>query len=508
MGVCQSQFSKLCISIILVLFLVSCDSSKSIPVPASNSSDYVSGKKLCQELTQKEKGKWVPVGFYGEEKVWVYTHFVGEFDKEKPTVLYFTGGPGSHSHNLETQAHIANQLGHNFLAFDPRGVACSRPEKQKIYTDLNFVSSELFMQDALAILQAYDLASVVVWGSSYGTVPATMLASKAPDKVRALLLEGVFYKFSSSEGVKQQLYDFMQALNAEVLIKAENFHHLEYKNEREANPLFLILRDLSLYHGQEARQLFINHLNGSVLNAEADEVDYEVLRQWVDDTLGLYKKRDQIINPLVDPRVHTAIVEKELGRCTRDFNAVDFAIKNADLDEIKQTPSSDNPVACPEGVARSYVETLGLKEVGRTQWSPENYVIKYEKDIQILVFEDVSYSFGDIPQTYKPEDYSFTQPVYYFNGSHDLATPTDLALKHYESVRLETDTHHFIKFQGRGHHPINETFESTSLSQQQCLLDMLKQAFAGQALSLELQSCFSETEYLDLVKETPNVTQY
>ncbi|MCO5114401.1 MAG: alpha/beta hydrolase [Bdellovibrionaceae bacterium] len=453
---------------------------------------YVDGFTLCSAALTRQTGGWVQTGTFKEEAVFVYTHFINSFQAERPTILYFTGGPGGHSHNLDLQGRIATQLGYNLLAFDHRGVGCSKPRTEAIYLDSDFYSSVNVVTDAKAIIDHFNLKKVSVWGASYGTVPATIFASYYPQSVQAVLLEGVFYQFVTTDHMKKLVDQFWASLSEDAKKKIESYHaYPETKNI--PNPVFQVLRDISLNHGQYAQKKFAAHLNsmGSELIVNRD-----VLLNWVKQNfpkkISMSTVFPQGVAPTdVDVHVYNTLLAKELGRCTRDFNAVFYKVMNGMIVELKQIEDEDATMACDELAARNYISTFNLQEIEKEYIDTENFLIHYEEDISLLYFKNKYYSFGDVPSLYKPEQFSIKAPVYYFNGTYDLATPLDLAQKHYRDVNTIPEQSYFLAFDSLGHHPILESYDMGSQQEIQCMDILIKSALMG--LNIKNKMCTAQS---------------
>lgn len=159
----------------------------------ANELTYISGKELCQnhkDKLKKEIPYWVKVPkFYqypdrGFEEIYAFTHKA--IDYNKPTLIFFVGGPGVSAREISF-----NLPGINILYFDQRGVACSRPSTERDFLNPNYYSSENTARDALRIIQYLRLSKVTVYGHSYGTIPATIFASLFPKHTEKVVLEGV-----------------------------------------------------------------------------------------------------------------------------------------------------------------------------------------------------------------------------------------------------------------------------------------------------------------------------
>lgn len=115
----------------------------------------------------------------------LYAWTTEPFDPEKPSVLFFNGGPGQSSHGQTWTLD-----GWNVIFWDQRGIACSKPEYLSSYLDQFSYSISGTADDALKVLDLYGLEEVSLLAVSYGTAPATVFAHRFPDRVRSIVLEG------------------------------------------------------------------------------------------------------------------------------------------------------------------------------------------------------------------------------------------------------------------------------------------------------------------------------
>lgn len=162
--------------------------------------EYKNGTDVCEEHAQDRQGEhfqWihVPVDYSdlskGQTQIYAYTKKV--FNSNLPTVIFFTGGPGVSSRATEFALPTTN-----VLYFEQRGISCSRPKTKELFLNPSFYSSENTARDALAVIKAWNLKQVSVYGHSYGTIPATVFASLFPAVTRTLILEGVVYHADES----------------------------------------------------------------------------------------------------------------------------------------------------------------------------------------------------------------------------------------------------------------------------------------------------------------------
>lgn len=160
---------------------------------------FISGSRLRESspIAKAEKGDTVKVPCRGDLKCDfdLYYHTPFGFDPKKKSLIVFSGGPGSSSHSapdeLQKTYGWAKDLGLNLILFDQRGIAFSRPQSRAIYANPKFYSSEYTVQDAAAVLDKLQVKEAIIYGPSYGTVPATMFAHEFPQRTSAVILEGI-----------------------------------------------------------------------------------------------------------------------------------------------------------------------------------------------------------------------------------------------------------------------------------------------------------------------------
>lgn len=181
----------------LILSLKTFGAQVKIPVK----SEYVSGKALCAlnpDLVKNEKGFHVEVPVNHQNpmgpKFDLYAWFQGDYKPERPTVAYLTGGPGLSSH---WGLYAVKSEQYNFLLIDQRGIACSKPRAFEDYLHPEFYSSLNVALDLEVVRKHLKIKSWSLYAVSYGTIPATIYASKFPKASRSLILEGVAFDASS-----------------------------------------------------------------------------------------------------------------------------------------------------------------------------------------------------------------------------------------------------------------------------------------------------------------------
>lgn len=183
--------------------------------------EFKNGETVCNEMADKmssEFSKWVqvPIDYKNpqSEKTAIYSYTKKKFNPNLPSLIYFVGGPGSSSRGLEFSLNKTN-----VIFFEQRGISCSRPKTREIFLNPKFYSSENTAADGLMVLNAFGVKKAAVYGHSYGTVPATIFASKYENRTQALLLEGVVFKADESLWIAPRkvkyIEDFFYSLTKE-----------------------------------------------------------------------------------------------------------------------------------------------------------------------------------------------------------------------------------------------------------------------------------------------------
>ncbi len=104
--------------------------------------------------------------------------FIRGADPRSPTVIVIPGGPGGASINdwgtfLDTLFVLPS--GGNTIFTDPRGIGCN--DRPNISDDS--ISTENFAADIVAMVKSLGLKNYILYGHSYGSLLATVTASKA-----------------------------------------------------------------------------------------------------------------------------------------------------------------------------------------------------------------------------------------------------------------------------------------------------------------------------------------
>lgn len=150
-----------------------------------------------------------------------------DFDPQKPTVLFFNGGPGSSSDSMNLHT---NNPGFNFIYFDQRGTSYSHLRALDDLLNPDYFSSELIARDAEFLRAALGVDKISVYGHSYGTVPATIYSHLFAAHTTAVVLEGVIFDgtpdlWNAPYRLKQiqKFYDSLPAKTKQLVQRITDF---------------------------------------------------------------------------------------------------------------------------------------------------------------------------------------------------------------------------------------------------------------------------------------------
>ncbi len=402
---------------------------------------YTDGKTLCdsrKSVLSKEQGFYVNVPIdYANPLLGttpIYAHFENGFDKSKPTFLFFTGGPGGPSHFLgHPRIKFFNDLGFNFLSFDQRGIACSRPQNESLYNNPDFYSSENTARDADEIRKFLGINKVSVYGVSYGTTVATIYASLFASHTNALVLEGILYG-GDRFAVKEAEY------TRELIQK-----------RFDALPELVRSR--------------INDLTErGVLNPEWYSTGM-VMQLSAQGDYSLKEFNESLAQGLSYP-------DGEVENETRKLLQRLLSIPMPDLTTIELI-SSDNIV----------YRNIACKEFGISEISPNQRYKLVNGKVEVLYDKAPLALCGykmAVPVTYLAANYPVSAPITYFHGTADAKTSYPEARDHF--VNVAKGTAQLIAVVGGGHMPSGQVSESGSSEQQRLLRTLFSQALSGEKL--------------------------
>lgn len=364
---------------------------------------------MYDSINGTEYGRWISVPKHYDHPqdgtLQIYVYSKTQFNPSAPTFLFVDGGPGQNTHS---EGAILNQ-DINQLQFDQRGLGCSTPDSWDIYADSSLYSTENTIRDMDEIRKAYGIDKVTVYGISYGTVPATMYGSKFSDHVRSVVLEGTV-------GTLDQI------------------HSDEFKVEKW--------------------NLVLNELNAAQRSSFSTLIQHPRKHEDQETVISIFSQ----LAYADDGFTKTATILKKIiaDDGTINYGAIDSLSQRIETQESQfSTPQQ------PMGVDTNIFTIIECKELGFRNHkttldynSESGFVVIPNPDQEISAANDACDKLGVSAQEQKPytiSNYPITQPVYYFQGSHDGATNPQGALEHWKTVP-KGQTYFMLAHHG-GHNP-------------------------------------------------------
>ena len=438
---------------LLVIFQVSCQKSDSKPAVGNvidetlvlkvTKENFISGKKFCAlyvnstEYNSKEFGVWVEVPKnYQEpsEKIKIYAYTRKPFNPNLPSVIFIDGGPGQNTHHSED----IYESSFNQINFDQRGVGCSTADTWEEYIKTDQYSSKNTVQDIEMIRKYFDIKSWAVYGVSYGTVPATMYASKYPTVSKALVLEGVLGSvdhLSRSSFLVEKWNLVLKQLTQKQL---ESFESIIFSKDGKKMAILAEYLGMSAYMDagfiQLKEKIFdkLFPVAGGISDSFFEELNTRIKK---------FKKRYATPQQpgAVDDNILTTFYCKELNAFAKDKFEVNYY----------------------RGVG--FVEEPTDK---KTHWKEDCHQLGLTEEKQEL---------------YNESQYKVRRPTYYLQGSHDAATVASGAMEHWRVV--PQDRAYFLLAVKGGHNPglskLNAGNEKIKLEHQ----DLYKKAFLDEGIT-------------------------
>jgi len=299
-----------------------------------------------------------------------------------PTVVFIPGGPGDILSQAKTDKFLGVPEDFGVILIDARFIGINSSESVKNFT--NSITSVGVAQDILFTVKALNISNYILYGVSYGTVPATIASSLATDNPpRAILLDGTVGKsFSQLDYFKafsKQWSNFIQTLDPNTFLKfKEKVKNLIKQKTFTADEIGSVIQVLLMSRnggdaGKDILQEFVT------LFSLADDLGSQYVMEIY---VNQIRKKDQNLDRQL---FHSIIVCKELSPDTHPDSA-DFSF-NGESDE--------------------------LKDGGRADCN------KYVKTKEINLFDS--------------KQYQVHSPVLYFQGEDDPATPISHSLYHFHN---------------------------------------------------------------------------
>lgn len=409
------------LSFLLCFFLITFE------VVQAQEQVYVSGKTL-QKTKPSEIGAGyveVPLDYndLSQGQIAIYYHMQAQFEANKPTLIFFQGGPGSASRD---EVRFRDLDDWNIIFFDYRGIAFSSPDTFDLLRNPRYYSSEATARDAREILNHFGVKKVSVYGHSYGTVLATIFANLFPEMTRTVILEGtVFYggeELWSSSHRKKILQIFFDRLPMELKKKI-----IDYSGRADVNPVWFSRVAQQYMYISNFSSYFTDYLEGLFLMSDSE-----------------------IISSLSRTYDHPLLYE-----ASSDFSEYYFF-----------------HVVCQELSGQSSFATFSFKFENEKLVRVEDATT--QKGCQQLnIGKNASHPYFAL-------NYPVSVPVTYFQGTTDGATVAPQAIQHYKHV-AKSSAQIFLARQG-GHVPMHELLVNPDSEDHQKAVELLRMVLNGKVL--------------------------
>jgi len=309
---------------------------------------------------------------------------------ELPTIVFLPGGPGAVSIGKK---HPDLPADYGYINTDPRSVGCNELSS-KSFPDKS-ISSEMLANDVATVVASLGLKSYILYGQSYGTLLATVTAKRIEDlkmqPPQAVVLEGTLGK----------AFESLEEMNSEFVSQWNLVKH-QMPNS--------VLEDLE-------------H-NRLPFGLSADEMGRSVQKLlMIGSQQGVY----------LPDRLFAMIGSGDAGQ----------------LSTAKTIFSSFKNPSLKDAAAERLYRLIACQEI-----SPGN-----NDDLKLIdgkleaAKPDLC---GDLhfgKDKYDSKNFQIQEPIFYFNGERDPATPITQMQYHYESQHLGRKTKVIIP--NAGHAPIS-----------------------------------------------------
>jgi len=369
-----------------------------------NADDYTYFNRLLDRCRGKNvRGiKNVPI-IHGQPNSGTFTYYFEHDVKNpsQPTIIHLPGGPGGGSIGERINLHKFN-----YINVDPRGIGCNY-HSEATFSRQALTSWQTIM-DIAQVIETLDLNNFVIYGHSYGTVMATILAAELernrPKYIpKAVVLEGVVGHHQGS-----------------LRLSMEN--HISKWNRMRSE--FPVIYQFFAKGRPNLESLSAEKWGHFLIQAgnKYEEMSQDLLAfigEW-EDWISYGKKGPSIL--------------KIEGHNDREENVRDSKARGRDSAMV--------------------MSVVGCQELFQ-DWSPLKVELGSNGDLNLFPF-DIDGKIPDmcegIPPTkiFDSRDFRIKAPLYYFQGETDPQTTLESA-RYHERHQTEATSIQFIEVKRGGH---------------------------------------------------------
>lgn len=153
--------------------------------------DFQQIEKDCLEIKSTSDADWI-LTEPGNDQSKVFYRFFSKHDPKKETMIFFIGGPGFSVELYNKQLHwLSRVLDVNILGLDYRGLGCASSQSEDIFfSNKENLDPYTVVNDMIYVLNHLKIERFYVYGKSYGSIPANIIGSLYPKRVKHIVSDG------------------------------------------------------------------------------------------------------------------------------------------------------------------------------------------------------------------------------------------------------------------------------------------------------------------------------
>lgn len=315
--------------------------------------------------------------------------------KGAPAILQIPGGPGGN--DMGPVDKKDDRDGYTKIYVDPRGVGCNYDAAVKL--GANELSTMQHAHDLLDVLKSMKVKSYAIYGASYGTMVGTILAHEA-----------------EAAGVPPTIVVLQGVMGGTFLNRHQTFD--EIWNALSTPEMRAFVADPPV-EVSTTRAEFVVMISNLITGYPVAMIP--AFEETIAAAKDGFKSKDSLA---------------ALERFQRLKKSLTTEVKYLDEE------GTFAAIACKE-ITDGYNEgTFAIDDAGKMTFTPPTAETNLCNKAGVK-----------LTNPYKPSDYQFKAPIYYFNGDTDPNTPLEWALEHPPQMKLAKKKE-FTSVKGAGHGPV------------------------------------------------------